>query len=70
VGCATLSSLRSGHDGLVNTGIGFFGVSGALLVTTVIYGLWATKAPPPGVGLTFVPVATTKTGGLTLQGAF
>ncbi len=70
VGCSTLSDLRSGHDSLVNAGIGFFGVSGALLVTTVIYGLWASRAPDYNAGLRFAPVASSSGGGLTVKGAF
>jgi hypothetical protein len=68
-GCATLQSLRSGHDTWINAGIGVFGVDGALLGATIIYSLWATRAPERA-SLSFAPVASAGSGGIVARGAF
>jgi len=47
VGCTTLKGLRSSHDTFVNASTGTFVGSGALLGAALVYGMWASFAPPP-----------------------
>ncbi len=68
-GCLTLKGMRSDHDAFVNAGVGVLGVGGALLGATIIYSLWATRAPSRA-GLTFAPVASASGGGLVTHGTF
>jgi hypothetical protein len=45
--CPALKSLRTDHDTLVNAGTGVLIGGGALAGAAIVYGLWATFAPPP-----------------------
>jgi PEGA domain len=74
VGCTTLKSLRSSHDTFINTSAGVFAGSGALVGTALLYGLWATFAPPPERDHTAVFLAPSLSpaggGGLFAHGTF
>jgi PEGA domain len=73
VGCATLLSLRSGHDTFINTGTGVFVGSGAFVGAALVYGLWATFTPPPDrdhAAFFLAPAASPGGGGLFAHGTF
>jgi hypothetical protein len=69
-GCATIKSLREGHDTFVNAGSGLLIGGGALLAAGIIYGLWATAPSRSSASLGVTPIASPAGGGLLLNGTF
>ena len=72
-GCATLQSLRQSHDTFANAGTGLLAGGGVLLGAALVYGVWATFAPPPDRehgSLSFAPMAAPGGAGLLAHGTF
>ena len=66
--CATIKSLRTEHDELVNASTGVLVGGGALLAGAVVYGAIANRRNRGGFSM--VPVAAPTYGGLLFQGSF